>query len=309
MKNLKNVVFILVLIALIFWIMTKDENTKQNKISNKPTVSLSTFSLYDIARHVGGDSVNLVMILPFGVDPHSFEPTPKLMAKIFKSSLVVYSGAGLEPWTEGFDFQGRVIDMSKKVKLKKLGSHHHHEHTKHKLGSYDPHYWLDISNMIIATNVITDELIKILPQNKELYLKNKDKYIESLKKLDADYKTKLSTCQGNTIIVNHNAFSYMADNYHFNVEALSGLSPEAEPSAKKMIELVNDVREHNISVVFFESFVSDKAIKSIAKEAKVSVGVLQPLGNITADEAKKHLSFEDIMRENLQKISEALRCQ
>ena len=78
---------------------------------------------------------------------------------------------------------------------------------------------------------------------------------------------------------------------------------------RKMIELVNDVREHNISVVFFESFVSDKAIKSIAKEAKVSVGVLQPLGNITADEAKKHLSFEDIMRENLQKISEALRCQ
>ncbi|MCD6433753.1 MAG: zinc ABC transporter substrate-binding protein, partial [Sulfurimonas sp.] len=134
-------------------------------------------------------------------------------------------------------------------------------------------------------------------------------YIEMLKKLDNDYRTSLSTCQGDTIIVNHNAFSYLANNYNFNVEALSGLSPEAQPSAKNMIKLIEHVKEHNISTIFFESFVSDKAIKNIAAEAKVSVDVLQPLGNITADEADKNLTFEDIMRMNLEKISKAMKCQ
>jgi zinc transport system substrate-binding protein len=93
------------------------------------------------------------------------------------------------------------------------------------------------------------------------------------------------------------------------VEALSGLSPEAEPSAKNMVKLIEHVKEHNISTIFFESFVSDRAIKSIAKEANTKVDVLQPLGNITADEAKQNLSFEDIMRQNLTKISKALHCQ
>jgi zinc transport system substrate-binding protein len=309
MKNLKNIIFILVVIAFIFQIFTMQTKTKKNDPISKPLVSLSTFSLYDIARHVAGDSVELVMILPFGVDAHSFEPTPKLMAKISKSDLVVYSGAGLEPWTDGFDFKGKVIDMSGHVKLRKLDSHHQHHGEAHKLGSFDPHYWLDISNMIVATNIITDELIKISPKNKTTYMKNRDSYLLGLKKLDDDYKQKLSTCQGDTIIVNHNAFSYMANNYSFHVEALSGLSPEAQPSAKKMIELIEHVKEHNISTIFFESFVSDKAIKSIASEANVEVDVLQPLGNITANEAKQKLSFEDIMRQNLQKISKALKCQ
>jgi len=307
MKNFRNIIFVLVISTFVL-VMIKQDSQKE-VVSSKPIVSISTFSLYDIAKHIAGDSVELVMILPFGVDPHSFEPTPKLMAKISESSLVVYSGAGLEPWTDGFDFRGKVIDMSKYVKLRKLGLHHDEHHKEaHKLGSVDPHYWLDISNMILVTNLMVNEFIKISPKNKELYLKNQNNYIKSLKKLDNDYRKTLSTCQGDTIIVNHNAFSYMANNYHFHVEALSGLSPEAQPSAKKMIELVEHVKEHNISTVFFESFVSDKAIKSIASEAKVSVDILQPLGNITADEAKQNLSFEDIMRRNLKKIAKALKC-
>ena len=76
-----------------------------------------------------------------------------------------------------------------------------------------------------------------------------------------------------------------------------------------MIKIIEHVNEHNISTIFFESFVSDKAMKSIALEAKVSVDVLQPLGNITANEAKKNLTYEDIMKINLEKISKALECK
>jgi zinc transport system substrate-binding protein len=146
MDKFKIIVTLLAVVVLsVLFLLIKPDNVKSSKV----VVSLSTFSLYDIARHIAEDDIELVMILPFGVDPHSFEPTPKLMAKISKSDLVVYNGAGLEPWIDGFDFHGKVIDMSKHVKLKKLDAHHHHHSIKHKNSSnLDPHYWLDVNNMI-----------------------------------------------------------------------------------------------------------------------------------------------------------------
>lgn len=277
----------------------------------KVKIAASTFSLYDISKNIAADSAEVFMIVPFGVDIHSYEPTPKQMINILKSDLVIYSGAGLEPWINKFEFKNKTLDMSSHVKLINLNDdaheHSHDEHHRH--GGTDPHYWLDIDNMIIATKQITKELTELFPQNKEAYLKNRDAYIAMLKKLDNEYSRKLSSCALDTIIVNHNAFSYPARRYGFKVEALSGLSPEAEPSAKNMMKLIRHVKEHNISTIFFESFISDKAIKSIAKEAGVTCDVLQPLGNITANEAKSGLSYKDIMKINLEKISKALGCR
>ncbi len=313
MKDFRNIIFVLIVILFLLQMLVSKNDKELAEQNQKPTVALSTFSLYDIALHVADDSLNIVMILPFGVDAHSFEPTPKLMAEILNSSLVVYSGAGLEPWTESFEFKNRVIDMSKNVELSPLhvkeDKYNHHDHHAHNHGAIDPHYWLDIKNMITATNIMTEEFIKIAPQNQKLYEQNRDSYIKMLNSLDEKYSTKLKECKKETIIVNHNAFSYLSKNYGFSVEALSGLSPDAQPSAKSMVKLIEHINEYNLSTIFFESFVSDKAIKSIANEAKVSVDVLQPLGNITADEAQKKLSYEDIMLDNLDKISKALECE
>jgi len=313
MKNFIKIIFVLIVVVSVLqmFVIKNDSNKSTQNSVTKPIVSLSTFSLYDIAKHIAGDSVELVMILPFGVDAHSFEPTPKLMAKIQKSALVVYSGAGLEPWIDGFEFKHDVINMSEYVKLRELkaGEHHHHDNHHIEHNRVDPHYWLDFNNMVIATNMIKDSMIKLFPKYKDLYENNAKEYINMLNRLDSKYRDSIKDCKIDTIVVNHNAFSYLSHNYGFHVEALSGLSPQAQPSAKNMIKLISDVKKYNISTIFFESFVSDKAIKSIASEAKVDVDVLQPLGNITADEAKKKLSYEDIMLENLEKISKALECK
>ena len=309
--NLKNTIFFIIIILFIFQIMVTRQDAEIAKQNHKPTIAVSTFSLYDISRNIAGDTANIFMILPFGVDAHSYEPTPAKVAKLYKSDLVVYSGAGLEPWIDGFEFKNKVINMSLHVELKSLEDHHGHAHAHehHNDNATDPHYWLDIKNMIIASEYISYELIKMFPKNKELYTNNKNNYINMLRKLDKDYKEKLSTCTLDTIVVNHNAFSYLSHNYGFEVEALSGLSPEAQPSAKTMISLIEHVKEHNLNTIFFESFASDKAIRSIANEANVSVDVLSTLGNITADQADKKLSFESIMRSNLNKISKALECK
>ena len=104
MKYIRNIIFILVVVVFILQMYISKQDSESQVKNQKPTVALSTFALYDIAKNISQDSLDLVMILPFGVDAHSFEPTPKLMAKIMQSELVVYSGAGLEPWTESFEF-------------------------------------------------------------------------------------------------------------------------------------------------------------------------------------------------------------
>lgn len=303
--NLKNKFFLAVIL-----LVTSISLEAEQKLNEKTTVATSTFSLYDIAKNIASDTAETFMILPFGVDAHSYEPTPKDMIKISRSDLVLYSGAGLEPWIEGFEFKNRAIDVSQHVKLIELGKDKHlHDHDDHHHNRVDPHYWQDPQNMMLAAERITEELISLFPKNRELYLKNRDSYIAMLKNLDEDYKKELLQCQLDTIIVNHNAFSYLANRYGFRTEALSGLSPEAQPSAKKMIKLIEFIKEHKVETIFFEKFANEKTIKSIAKEAGVSYDVLQPLGNITADEAKEKLGYEDIMRRNLQKISKALKCQ
>lgn len=304
--NLKNKILVVVLLNFISLIPLNANDTKQ-----KPSIAASTFSLYDIAKNIASDTAEIFMIMPFGVDAHSYEPTPKDMIKISKSDIVLYNGAGLEPWIDGFEFKSKTLNVSQHVNLREMDNGHkcNDKDANHNHSSVDPHYWQDPHNMILAAEYITAELIVIFPKNRELYVKNRDNYVKMLKNLDKSYREKLSGCKQDTIIVNHNAFSYLANQYGFHVEALSGLSPESEPSGKNMIKLIEHVREHKTPVIFFESFVSDKAIKSIAKEANVEVDVLQPLGNITADEAKHKLSYEDIMRRNLEKISKALMCR
>ncbi len=310
MKNLKIIGIILIVsIAVLLFFISSDTTKPKTK---KPIVAVTTFALYDIVKHIGDNTVQTVHILPFGVDPHSFEPTPKLMAQIEKSALVIYSGAGLEPWVNGFHFKAKAINMSKYVKLRKLNANEHELHDHHDTQCAhtmtDPHYWLDFANMQRATAVITNELIKLLPQNKALYEQNKKRYVTMLQNLDKAYRKQLSSCRADTVVVSHNALGYLSRNYGFHVESLTGLSSEAQPSAKDVTRVMDDIQKEGVTTIFFEHFVNDRVIKRIAKDAHIHLEVFQPLGNVTKDEAAAKLSYEDIMQRNLDKLSKALMC-
>ncbi len=312
MKSIKTVSILLVLIlgAFVYYNLQKTPTQKPvEHNSSKPLIALSSYALYDIAKNIAGESMNIFCMLPYGVDVHSFEPTPKIMASINDAKLVVYSGAGLQPWTHSFEDQKNGLDMSRYVKLldasieEEEDGHHHHE------SDFDPHYWLDIDNMIIATNILKEKFIKISPENQDMYEENAREYIIKLQQIDRIYKEKLSTCKLDTIVVEHNAFSYLANKYHFNVSSISGLSPDAQPSAQVMENIMNIVKEKKINTIFFESFASDKVVKTIASDAKVEVDMLQPLENITQEEAKKGATYESLMLDNLSKIAKSRECQ
>lgn len=309
MKIFKIIALLLIVLFLLLEIFVF--NTDEKKSLSKPIVSVSTFTLYDITKHIAGESVELVNILPFGVDPHSFELTPMIMAKIEKSSVVFYSGAGLEPWIDKIHFKTKSIDMSKHVSLHDLDhdAHegHYGEHCSHS--GVDPHYWLDFENMISLVKKITSELQTVVPRNSKLYEKNSHKYIAMLKKLDEKYTKELHSCKKNNVIINHNSLGYLANKYSFEAESLNGLSPEAEPSPSDIKRILDEIKSDKISTIFYENFINAKVMKSISKDADVNAEVFSPLGNITADEAALKATYESLMLVNLEKLRKAMMCR
>jgi len=302
MKNRYKITILFLMLITIFVLVQKSTV----KTEYKKSVVVSTFALYDIVKHIAKDTLHIVPLLPFGVDPHEYEPTPKTMISIEKSKLFLYSGAGLEPWIHGLSFKNETLDLSKIVQLHKLEEHDEKVHEGHHHEGIDPHYWLDVDNMKKMTKSITKALIRIAPEHKKLYLKNEDNYLLMLNRLDAELKNAFSSCLRDTIIVNHNAFGYMAQRYGFEVESLSGLSPDAQANAKSIINLIKMIKEHNVSTIFFESFVSDKAMRSIAQEADTKVDVLLPLANVSAEDI--NASYEQLMKLNAAKLTKALSC-
>ena len=266
--------------------------SQENKKDEKPVVATSTFALYDIVSHIAGTSVEVMHILPFGVEPHDYEPTPKLVAQLEKAKVIFYSGAGLEPWMEHFAFQTRVLDLSRSATLL----------------PQDPHYWLNLENMQKISHRITQELITIMPQNKQSYLANEKRYIEMLTALDKQFSTRLKECTRDTLVVGHNAYGYLAKRYNFKVASLSGFSVDAQPSARDMKRIIEVVKEQKTDTIFFEKFANPKALHAIADETGVVVDTLQPLGNITVEEVQQKLDYEQIMKQNLEKIAKGLGC-
>lgn len=276
---------------------------------SQKTISVTTFALYDVTRKLAPKDVEVYMVLPFGADIHAYEPTPKSMAKIESSLLLISSGAGLEPWLEGVGANQNHIDVSRHVNL--LHSEHGCEHEEHHNHAHesrmDPHYWLSIKNMKSATELIASLLEKEFSHAKESIEAQKNIYIKKLDELDMEYRVRIQNCEQERIFVNHNAFGYLAHEYHFEVESLLGLSSDEQPSAKRMSELASHVREDRIKTIFFESFSNSKAMQSVADELHVNIEVLEPLANVSEQNAQ--FSYIDLMQQNLDKIAKALECR
>jgi len=307
---LKKAIIVLLALLIVLVLVLAVAMPEKKVRADKADVVVTTFALYDIARHLLGRDAEVQMLIPFGQDVHTFEPTPQDMIRVQKSRLFLYSGAGLEPWAEPFRSFGNAVDMSTYAQLRAGGHTHHddgdegdgHEH------AIDPHYWLDTDNMVALVQATEQLFISAFPAlNAQDIRMRGAAYIERLKTLDSLYKKRLSGCRLDTIVVSHNAFGYLAGRYGFHVDAVTGLSPDTMPDAKTMARLSDIIREHGIKTLFYESFVSDKLVASLAAETGVQVDVLQPLANITADEIGA--DYFRLMNANLLKLHDALECR
>jgi len=271
----------------------------------KLIVTTTIYPLYGIVKKVAGNEVQLNNLIPFGTEAHEFEPTPKDMVLLSKSDLFIMSSSVMEPWSKKIvkanNLQNITVDMSKLVTIK---THKSFEEGK----TFDPHYWLSFDNYIKMIKEIKSLLIQKDPANSVIYEKNEKNYLQKIKALQGKYEA-LKSCKNKKVIVNHDAFGYLSDDYGIKQYSIAGMSPDEQPSAKQIAQLINIAKKEHIHTVFFEEFANDKVAKTIARESGASSEALSPAENITKEQARKNLSFLDIMRENLVKLKGAMDCQ
>lgn len=173
----------------------------------------------------------------------------------------------------------------------------------------DPHIWLDPFLVKQQVNNIRDGLIEADPQNKEHYEQNARAYNEKLDALDMKIKSSLTSCNKDTIVPFHNAFTYFGLQYGINVMALGGVAPDAEATATEIAEFVDFVKDNDIKVIFSEELVDPRLAEVIADETGAEVLLFSPIEALAPEEVGKDVTYIDKMEQNLDALKVALECQ
>lgn len=292
---------------------SKDVKTERQNAEDKLKVYASIYPMYDFAKNIGKDKIELHLMIPPGAQPHNWEPTAKLMAKLENADVFIYNGIMMEPWAEKLlntiDNKNLiVVKASENVELLKIQEHDIHEYDEEKNhhGEYDPHIWLDPIKAMKQAENIKNAFIKADYKNKDFYEKNYKEFAEKLKALDEKFKRELSKVKNREIVVSHAAFGYMANRYGLIQIPIRGLNPEEEPSAAKLSEIADIMKDKKIKYIYFETLTSPKLAEVLAQEVGAKVAVLNPIGGLTKEEMDLGKDYLKTMEENLETLIKTL---
>ncbi|MBI5817123.1 MAG: zinc ABC transporter substrate-binding protein [Candidatus Yonathbacteria bacterium] len=294
-------IIVSITIAAVFYAQKKGEHQMQ-----KFSVTASFYVLGNFIENIGGDTVSVYVITPSGIEPHDYEPTPSDLIMVGRSKLFIYNGGGFDPWAE------KLISSLNKGSVATLAINEHINDQvvirEKETNIPNPHYWLDPMFAIKEVEIIRDILIEKNPQEARTYQENARVYIEKLKNLDQEYEVGLRSCAIRDIIVSHDAFAYLGSQYTIHTIPIAGISPESEPSAKKIGEIAMVAREKGIRFVFFETAASPKLAETIAREVGIETLVLNPIETLTENELKTGEDYIAVMEKNLNNLRKALSC-
>ncbi len=265
--------------------------------------SLSTV-LADVARHVGGDKIQVEELVKGGVDPHEFAPSPGDVQLVAEADVVLVSGKGMEGYLskleEGTDMK-KFVNVGNKVgnslKLKDDGK-----------TIEDPHWWHSVANVKKATDVVRDALIAADPADKDAFAANAAAYQTKLDELDQAIKLKVAELgrDKRKLVTSHDAFQYFARDYGFKIYPIEGVSTADEPSTRRVAELLGTIKKEKVKAVFFENTQNPKVITQITKETGATVG-----GELYADglgaPGSDATTYEAMMHHNADTVVNALK--
>ena len=288
-------------------------------------VVTTLFPLYDFARNIGQDKIDLSMLLPPGVEPHAFEPKPSDMVRVAQAEVFIYTGNAMEPWAASIvkgvgNSRLQVVDASKGIALMKMeggedgtgkvkGEQALH-HRDQSLQGVDPHIWLDLADAQKIVDTIADALVLARPADERLLRQNAAVYKEKLRALDGSFAAELSQCPKREFIhAGHYAFGYLARRYNLTYVAAQGFVPNSEPTAKQLATLSRQVQSRGLNVVFYEELVEPRIARIVAKETGAELLMLHGAHNLSKQDFDKGTSFIGIMQENLTHLKRGLGCQ
>lgn len=347
-KKRKYFSSILIVFCFSFLVTGCGTSNSHNNLSpetsdQKITAVATIFPQYDFLRQIGGDYIDVHMLLSPGAESHSFEPTPGDMITVSECDLFVYVGGDSDAWVETIldstDSSSMEIvtlmdcvDTVAEETVDGMESHGHshdhedsdheaseqeeldsddadeHEHEHEHEEEQDEHVWTSPANAIRIVQKLFDALCRIDPEHAEEYEKNTEAYISQLMELDSEFRDVVDNADRNTIICGDRfPFRYLADAYELDYyAAFPGCSSESEASAKTISFLIDKVNEEQIPVVFHTEISNEKMTDCICEATGAKKLLLHSCHNLSKDDFENGATYLSLMEQNVAALKEAL---
>ncbi len=308
----KTVIFMMVL-ALGLYIPSVSSSCQSRPAAGHKLriLAVETF-LADIAQNVAGDRIKVQVLMPLGADPHSFEPTPKDVARVADSDVLIINGAGFEeflkPLLQNAGGERLVIEASAGLVARTPGPGESTPGETAREG--DPHFFMNPIDVIRYVENIRDGLSQADPAGKDIYASNAQVYIAQLKELDAWIAEQVAQIpvDRRMLVTNHESLGYFADRYGFRVigAITPSVSTSASPSAKQLAALIDQIKATGAPAIFLETGANTQLARQIAAETGIKVVSDLYTHSISSADGPAP-TYLELMRYNSRQIVEALK--
>lgn len=278
-----------------------------------PIQAVASFSILgDLVRQVGGDRVQVNVLVGPGSDAHVFQPTPAQARMVGQAQVVFSNGLGFEGWMSRLlktaGYKGQQVVVSQGIQpIKEAG---HDDKKGHDHGETDPHAWQSVGNAKVFVKNIAQGLCRADAAGCEVYDRNAKAYVAKLDALDTEIRTAWAPIPAaqRKVITSHDAFGYYARDFKVKFLAPQGVSTESEASAKGVARLVRQIKQEQIKALFVESISDPRLIAQIGRETGV-----KPSGELFSDSLSAAdgaaPTYIDMMRFNTLALTTAVRGQ
>jgi zinc transport system substrate-binding protein len=281
---------------------------KSGGAGERLNVSVSIFPIYDLVRRVAGPDADVSLLLPPGRNEHSFDPTPKDIEAAAKAKVGVMVGLGLDPWMEKLmgdaSPKARLVKVGDRVPTltikddpigdeeadKARGAHDEHDHEK---GATDPHVWLDPERARLIVRAVAEELGKADSAHAIEYRRRATEVDESLSALDKEIEARTKALTTRGFVTFHGSFQYFAERYKLDILAVIEPFPGSQPSGAYIGKVLEVIKAKKVPALFSEPQLDPRPAKVLADEAKIPLGVLDPVGGgPETDSYEKMIRFD-----------------
>jgi zinc transport system substrate-binding protein len=286
------ILVIIPLLSIGLWNSDATNLIEKAEGHSKIVAIASFYPLYEFTKALGGDKVDVSLLVPIGIEPHDWEPTIRDIQRIEQADLIIINGNGFENWVDKID--------SSKITIINSGRSFGWMTSESTL-PVDFHYWLNPLSAKLQIKSISDGLIESDPENTEYYEVLKKDYDLKLDELHLKIKTELDGCKKDFVAF-HDAFSYFAHEYDLNQHTvIQSNDPHSEPTLKKLQSIIQLSKSLDIDIIFTEEGVNSRTSQVIADELNGRVLVLSPIEVVDEDS-----TYIKKMEENLSNLKEAL---
>jgi zinc transport system substrate-binding protein len=303
-------------------------------------VIVSIFPIYDLVKRVAGPDADVTLLLQPGRNEHTFDPTPKDIEATAQSKLGVMVGLGLDPWMEKLMKEAapnarllKVGDRVPTLTIKddpigaqshhgdedddddhdhdhagakdggaKAAAHHDHDDHDHEKGAPDPHVWLDPQRAQLIVRAVAEELGKADSAHALAYRERATELDKSLSALDKEAEERLKALKRRGFVTFHGSFGYFAERYKLDILAVIEPFPGSQPTGEYVSKVLNVIKEKKVPALFSEPQLDPRPAKVLADEAKIPLGVLDPVGGGPETD-----SYEKMTRFNIAQLEKHLK--